>query len=97
MSNEDPWGGPVELDTSDDQFWADQRAEATGGSYSRPRRSAANQAWFDDTRAKANKVPCRDCLRSVGNTCVQVGVHPLRELTHFPAHQHRIKDAGIVT
>lgn len=88
MPDDDPWGGPVDLEASDDDFWAEQRAQPSG-----PRRGVQTDPWFQATRAKANRVRCRDCLRGVGNNCVHVGVFPLVELKHFPAHQHRIDDA----
>jgi hypothetical protein len=77
--SDDIWDQPVTDFDDETSFWRDQRAEAE-----QYREQPDRRQWFDDTRAEANKVPCRDCKQPVGESC------PLKK---FPAHIHRITDA----
>lgn len=88
MSSSDPSLEPVELDSEAD-FWRGVREES-----GRDRANQGDRAeWFDYTRKKANRVPCTDCKRAVGDTCMNLGTCPPQELTKFPAHSRRIRDA----
>lgn len=89
--NDDIWDQPVpNRDEDETAFWRDQRADAD-----EYREQTDRRQWFNDTRAEANKVPCRDCKRPAGKTCQLVTDPPGhgQELNNFPAHVNRIVDA----
>lgn len=88
MSSSDPSSEPVELDSEAD-FWRGVREDA-----GRDRANQGDRAeWFAFVRAKANRVPCVDCKRAVGDSCLNLGTVPPQVLTKFPAHSRRILDS----
>jgi hypothetical protein len=92
MPTDDPSLEPVELDSEAD-FWRGVREEA-----GRDRQNQGDRAdWFAFVRAKANRVPCVDCKRPVGESCMNFGVIPPHVLTKFPAHPRRIIDSERLT
>lgn len=92
-----PWWEGEGID--DDTFWGNVRDDAGDAqpTYRGLRGDGGRADWFVLTRAQANAVACRDCQQPIGLSCIDVGSSPPRTLVRFPAHPHRINDAGAAT
>jgi hypothetical protein len=86
-----PWYEAEGID--DETFWGNVRA-AEEPPAPALRNDGGRADWFALTRAHANTVLCRDCRQPAGETCVDRASSPPRPLRRFPAHTHRINDAG---